>query len=36
VCNKEKVEDAQEFVYSFDPKPDLLIAVTSNHDSTPS
>jgi len=28
----EEVKDAQEFVGSFEPKPDLLVAVTDNHE----
>ncbi len=32
IClQKEEVEDAQAFVNSFDPKPDIVVAVTSNH-----
>ncbi len=33
VClRNETVEDAKEFVGSFDPKPDVLVAVTDDHD----
>jgi len=33
IClQKEKITDAEEFVDSFEPKPDLLVAVTNNHE----
>jgi precorrin-2 dehydrogenase/sirohydrochlorin ferrochelatase len=33
IClQKEEIENADAFVESFDPKPDLLVAVTNNHE----
>jgi precorrin-2 dehydrogenase/sirohydrochlorin ferrochelatase len=29
---KEKLEDAQSFMESFEPKPDIVVAVTNNHE----
>jgi precorrin-2 dehydrogenase / sirohydrochlorin ferrochelatase len=33
ICiRKENLEDAESFMCSFDPKPDIVVAVTSNHE----
>jgi siroheme synthase (precorrin-2 oxidase/ferrochelatase) len=33
---KETVEDAEAFIDSFDPKPDIVVALTNDHTSMPS